>query len=86
MILEFNYSKDFNDIQYVNMNFIVWVLGSKEIEKIQAIKEKNVSVEIMDLMLHKSSNHNYASSSTSERHPWLMQGFPHRFELKVEGM
>lgn len=47
------------------MSLIVWVFGLRDKrKKMLAKKEKNTwSVQIMDLMLRKSSHHNYNISS-----------------------
>ncbi|CBI40009.3 unnamed protein product, partial [Vitis vinifera] len=54
--------------------------GLIDIQKLQEKKEKNIwSVQIMDLMLLKSSHRNYYSSF-SGCHPGLMKDFPDSYE------
>ncbi|RVW75653.1 hypothetical protein VitviT2T_022782 [Vitis vinifera] len=62
------------------MLVILDLIGLIDIQKLQEKKEKNIwSVQIMDLMLLKSSHRNYYSSF-SGCHPGLMKDFPDSYE------
>ena len=59
--------------KYVNVYFIVRLFGSRELKKMRAKKEKNVwSLEIMKLLLQKSSSHTYDSSDGCNPGPFSM--------------
>ncbi|KAL6322069.1 hypothetical protein AAG906_003473 [Vitis piasezkii] len=62
------------------MLVILDLIGLIDIQKLQEKKEKNIwSVQIMDLMLLKSSHRNYYSSF-SGCHPGLIKDFPDSYE------
>ncbi|KAL6322070.1 hypothetical protein AAG906_003474 [Vitis piasezkii] len=62
------------------MLVILDLVGLIDIQKLQEKKEKNIwSVQIMDLMLLKSSHRNYYSSF-SGCHPGLIKDFPDSYE------
>ncbi|RVW70478.1 hypothetical protein CK203_056170 [Vitis vinifera] len=68
------------------MLVILDLIGLIDIQKLQEKKEKNIwSVQIMDLMLLKSSHRNYYSSF-SGCHPGLMKDFPDSYEPENTGI